>query len=491
MLFITELFLAFFISVYVIFWLLPQKLRSWFLLAASLLFYASWSVPFTFHLLAVLTVNYLGMELWRKSRSQFLFVSLQTANILNIAFFKYFYFFADAAGQILGTDWLQDPQLRLSHRAVGNEILLPLAISFYTFQVMAYGIDIKRGVYDTRHSFQEFLLFIAFFPQLIAGPIMRSGDLLPQVRKLNEGSEWSADSRMRMDGIWLIILGVFKKVVVADQLLRYSVTMIAGASVPGEMKLLPENYDSISVWTVIIGSIIMLYVDFSAYTDMARGFGKMLGFEIPINFRAPFLMHSISEFWRRWHLTFSLWIRDYIFIPLGGSRVSEYRVYLNYFLTFLIGGLWHGANWTFVVWGGLMGLYISFENFLNRRGFPEWPESIAGRVFRVSLGWVVLVFSGTLFFAPDIWWSLSAARRMILWEEPSHGLQSTGDYSVVLYSLAAAVFFHIIEEKPGLLRRVTARPLTEKVLMGLSASVLIFMLIEFAGGPADFFYFQF
>jgi D-alanyl-lipoteichoic acid acyltransferase DltB (MBOAT superfamily) len=354
---------------------------------------------------------------------------------------------------------------------------------------MAYGIDIKRGVYDTKHTIFEVLLFKVFFPQLIAGPIMRSNDLLPQIRRLNTDPSWSVDPRKLKDGLWLIILGVFKKVVIADQLLRFAAPMIMGARAAGSDKVMPWDYDSISVWAVVLGSMMMLYTDFSAYTDMARGFGKMLGFELPINFKAPFMMHSISEFWKRWHLTFSLWIRDYIFIPLGGSRVTESRIYVNYFITFLIGGLWHGANWTFVFWGGLMGFFISVELFLTKRGYPEWPASIAGRIFRPSIAWIVMIFSGTLFFAPDINWSWSAIARMVMWQNPSDTLKSIGDPAIAVYSLFAVAFFHLIEERPEFFRKIPGK--YETGLLVVSALILVFLLIGFAGGPADFFYFQF
>ena len=465
-----------------LFWLLPDRARMSLLILASLVFYASWSIPFLFHLLAVVAINYAIMELWRRYRQNWMFYLLQTANILNIACFKYFYFFADALGFVFGVSVWREPTLRLADRLDGSEIFLPLAISFYTFQIMSYGIDIFRGEYTRRHSFREVLLFKSFFPQLIAGPIMRSHELLPQVRALGEGNGPRPDGPRMRKGLWLVMIGVFKKVVVASVLLAYIAPIV-------NREADPTNFHPGMIWLAIVGCLFMLYADFSAYSDMARGFGALLGFEIPENFRAPFFMTSISDYWRRWHLTFSRWIRDYIYIPLGGSRVGEWRVYLNYLITFFIAGLWHGASYTFVVWGIVVGIMLSVESYIRRRGFEEWPKTWPLRFARLGLAWLFLIPSSLLFFAPNWDWALTALAHMF---NPlayfSGAYQTLPHTESFLGGSLGVLLFHFIEERPASFRWIRRY---ETWLLPLGGLVLIVFLTQFSGKAQDFFYFQF
>ncbi len=481
MLFVTESFLVFFIIVFLVYWAAPQKLRFSILLISSLIFYASWSLVFTLHFIVVIGINYYTMEIVRTYRKKWLFVLLQTANICNLAFFKYFYFFADIIGALTGLSMLRQPLLQLEHRTAGHEILLPLAISFYTFQIMAYGFDIYRGVYTTKHKFREVLLFKAFFPQLIAGPIMRSAELLPQISSLRNGELSSVSSADFKKGLWLILIGVVKKVLVANQLLGFLAPLLVFDPNAG-----PRDYSTMSAWMFVTGSMMMLYTDFSAYSDLARGLGLLLGFKIPVNFRAPFITYSISEFWRRWHLTFSLWIRDYIFIPLGGSRVSEYRIYLNIVITFFLGGLWHGASYTFVLWGLCMGLFISFESLMTRHGYPEWPAKLPARAGRIALTWIFFICVSALFFAPNLGWALDMLARMFYPSSgPSRELASPGVY---LATLCAVILFHWFEEKPAHFSWVRKY---ENYFLPAAALAVVAALTQFAGPQKDFFYFQF
>ncbi len=482
MLFVTDEFLLFFCVVYLLFWTLPDRFRIPLLIVSSLFFYATWSFLFTFHLLLVVTVNYLVMELWRIHRKTWIFVGLQILNVANIGVFKYYYFFADIIGRIIGDPALHESALREAHRLEGHEIFLPLAISFYTFQIMAYGIDIYRGVYTERHPFSQVLLFKSFFPQLIAGPIMRSNELLPQLRDVSQGNGPRPDLDKHKRGLWLILAGVFKKVLIANQMIAYAAPLFS----PGSD---PDAFHPGSVWLGTIACMMMLYADFSAYTDLARGFGLLLGFEIPINFKAPFFMTSIADFWRRWHLTFSRWIRDYIFIPLGGSRVSETRVYLNYLVTFTIGGLWHGAAYPFLIWGAGNGLFLAVEGALEKRGISMWPDNWILRIFRLSIAWLFLIVSSMYFFAPSGAFGLAATLQMF-------DFTAMADYELavlpgaeqVYYALLAVFVFHLFEEKPEYftwLRRY------EIWLLPLAALALILALTQFAGQNKDFFYFQF
>jgi len=483
MLFVTAKFLFFFVIVYLIFWSLPARFRLTFLLISSLIFYASWSLIFTLHFIVVIGINYYTIEFLKKNRKDWIFILLQIANLSNLGFFKYFYFFADIAGRLFGQDWLRQPDLQHLQRIEGNEILLPLAISFYTFQIMAYGIDVYKGVYTGSHSFREVLLFKAFFPQLIAGPIMRSSELLPQIADCKAGIYPVADARQMKKGLWLILIGVFKKILIAGQLLVFLAPMIAS---PGAT---PLDFTPQSVFLGVTGSMAMLYADFSAYTDLARGLGLLLGFKIPENFKAPFLSHSISEFWRRWHLTFSLWIRDYIFIPLGGSRRTEARVYLNVVITFFLGGLWHGASYTFVFWGFFMGVAIAIESYLDKRGFHEMPAFWPARIIRIIIVWIIFIFITTFFFAPDASWAVNAIRRMMSFHLiGDENLKNLGSLEIYFASIAGVMLFQWFELKPS---HFTWIRKYENWVLPVAAIGFVLVLTQFAGPQKDFFYFQF
>ncbi|MCM8820056.1 MAG: MBOAT family protein, partial [Candidatus Omnitrophica bacterium] len=291
-------------------------------------------------MILVVAINYYGMELWKIYKKKWILIFLLSIDILNIAIFKYFYLFWDFLGILFkNQNWLES-NLRESLSIYGLEIFLPLGISFYTFQIMSYSYDVYSGRYKGKHSFKEVLLFILFFPQLIAGPIMRSENLLPQIQNIE--SKNIPNFKTLQEGFWYILIGVFKKLLIADTL----------SNVVSPIFYQPvETLSSFEIWIYVFANLMMLYCDFSAYSDIAKGCGYFLGFEIPINFKAPFFMHSVSDFWRRWHLTFSMWIRDYIYIPLGGSKVPELRNYFNLIITFFLGGLWHGASYNFIIWG--------------------------------------------------------------------------------------------------------------------------------------------
>jgi len=482
MLFVTDTFLLFFIVVYLAYWLVPFRFRVNLLIVASIYFYATWSALFAVHFVVVILINYYVMEYWRKSRKNWIFFTLQAANVLNIAVFKYYYLFADIVGFVARIDFLRAPLLREADRAAGTEILLPLAISFYTFQIMSYGIDIYRGTYTEKHSLREVVLFKTFFPQLIAGPIMRSSDLLPQIRECDEGKKLPDRSEMR-HGLWYILFGIIKKMIIADSLLL----LLAPAIAAPASKIV--QFDPLHLWLLLLGAMFMLYADFSAYSDMARGFGYLLGFEIPINFAAPYFMKSISDFWRRWHLTFSYWIRDYIFIPLGGSRVREWRVYVNLIITFFIGGLWHGASYTFILWGTVTGVLLSIEAFLYKRGLEEWPASPLKRVVKLVITWIVFVPTAALFFGTGIDWSFAVIERMFtLTDIGADGLRHLAGAESISYSIVALLLFHLLEQYPSLLQRMRQH---ERWLLPLFAVVTIVAMTQFSTDKKDFFYFQF
>jgi Predicted membrane protein involved in D-alanine export len=265
------------------------------------------------------------------------------------------------------------------------DIILPIGISFYIFQSLGYVIDVYRGTIKAEKNFFMYSLFVSFFPQIMSGPIGRASQLLPQLRE-----EKFLDSKLVLSGLQLMLWGFFKKLVIANRLAVY-VDRIYG------------NVDFFNGPSLLLASIlysIEIYCDFSGYTDIAIGVARVLGIKLMKNFDLPYFSSSISEFWRRWHISLSSWFRDYLYIPLGGNRVPKWRNLLNLLITFLVSGLWHGASWTFVIWGGLHGLYLIVEKLLSGKRVPKPRSSIHNRIYRILniLKVYVLVTFAWIFF---------------------------------------------------------------------------------------------
>ena len=492
-LFVTIDFLVFFVIVYALFWVLPVRVRITFLAAASLVFYASWSPVFALHFVGVAFLNWFVMEVWRRRPRKWLFVALQLANVLNIAFFKYFYLLADSVGYLFDLPFLREGALREQHRSLGMVVALPLAISFYTFQVMSYGIDLYRGRYTRKHSFLDFFLYLAFFPQLIAGPIMRASELLGQISDYETGKHTLPNPVRMKKGLWLIWIGIVKKVFIAEELLRFAAPLTTATE--------PASFAPEYAWLWIVANLVMLYADFSAYSDFARGFGYMLGFDIPINFRAPFFMHSFTDLWRRWHLTFVAWLRDYVYIPLGGNRLGEARQYVNLVLTFTLGGLWHGATYSFLVWGLIMGALLSAEAFLRQRGFPDLPAGRVARVVRVGGVWLLYLSTGVFFFEPSP--DKAIVMFMHLFDVRALGVfdvfgvsgafgaaagQALPRVHVLVLAIAGSVVFQWFENSP---RKFIWFRRHDNILLAILYVVVVVGLVQAPRHTSDFFYFQF
>jgi len=377
-------FLVFFPLVWAIHWRLgSSRDRTRCLVVASLFFYGYWDWRFLGLLLLSIAVDFgCGLALDRsqspRRRRAVLCVSLGT-NLGLLALFKYFDFFSRSAAELL--------------RAVGFEadpitlrLILPLGISFYTFQTLAYTIDVYRGRFRACRDPWLFASYVSFFPQLVAGPIERAGRLLPQL-----ASQRRFDPRQQWDGVLLITQGFFKKLVVADNLGIVVDFVFSGGGSPE------------SPWLVLLGVwafALQIYGDFSGYSDIARGLARCLGIELVENFRAPYLAQNPQDFWRRWHISLSTWLRDYLYIPLGGSRRHPRRTVLNLGATMLLGGLWHGASWTFVVWGAYHGLIL----ILHRGWQTLWhPRTGNHRLVVVLKALVVFqaVCLGWLFFRAE------------------------------------------------------------------------------------------
>lgn len=357
-----------------VYWSLNHRWQNALLLGASYVFYGYVHQWFLILIATSTVVDYLcglGMERYVKKKKLFLVVSL-FANLGMLAFFKYFGFFVGSVGAILSALGLPTFESSL-------HVFLPVGISFYTFQTLSYTIDIYRGTLRARRNFLDFAVFVSFFPQLVAGPIERASLMLPQIETQRHFSASRAH-----DAIVLIIWGFFKKLVIADNV----------AVIVNKVFLLPDAGFAL-LWTGVLGFAIQIYADFSAYTDIARGTAKLFGVELMQNFHHPYVSQTPAEFWRRWHISLSTWIRDYIYIPLGGSRVNRVREAWNLTATFFLAGLWHGASWNFVLWGLFHALLLILYRAAGRT-VPRLLESQRLVVPRVlvffaltNVGWLI------------------------------------------------------------------------------------------------------
>ncbi|SCA62502.1 Probable alginate O-acetylase AlgI [Chlamydiales bacterium SCGC AG-110-P3] len=393
MIFTSSTFSFFLLIVFILYWSVPRRsVQNVMLLIASYLFYG-WVHPWFCGLIALSTViDYgcaLGMEQQPRCRKRWLWLSLST-NIGMLGGFKYFNFFADNVQLAFATIGIEAAPRVL-------DVVLPVGISFYTFQTLSYTIDVYRGQLHARRNFVDFALFVAFFPQLVAGPIERASHFLPQVER---DRYWN--TRRIFSAVPLILTGYLKKLVVADNV-----------SVIVDRIFLLEQPPLFLLAVGSFGFAIQIFADFSAYTDIARACARLLGFELMENFRAPYLAISPSDFWRRWHISFSSWIRDYVYIPLGGSKSeSAWKAAWILMVTMALSGLWHGAAWNFVVWGMFHGLLLTLYHAVGCGG--RWyPASTLGRLSAWLTMQLLIVFGWALFRAPTLGWIFNA-----VWSAP-------------------------------------------------------------------------
>ncbi|MDX1957757.1 MAG: MBOAT family O-acyltransferase [Leptospiraceae bacterium] len=450
------------------------------LLIASMIFYGSWNILFLFHFLLIIIINYFILEYYRKTRAYIVFFSLQSLNILNLVLFKYFYFLSDLIGKIFSLEFLKSPELLRSHKELGLEIILPLGISFYTFQIIAYGVDIYRNPDSEKYRLRDVILFISFFPQLIAGPILRSKELLPHISNYESYIQNNDEVINPQKGIWLILIGVIKKIFISDQIIpiinHYS-------SIP------VDDRGFVFIVLLCIGFVIMLYSDFSAYSDIARGLGYLLGFEIPINFKGPFFMNSFTDLWKRWHISFSTWIRDYIFIPLGGNRDGDIKLYRNILITFSLAGIWHGANLTFLFWGLSMGIFLCIESYFSDKINQLETNYRFMRVFRITIVWFLYLSSGIFFFAKNLSWAKNAIPQFFIFSlEQTKNIQYETMLHQVPILFLVTLFFQWLEldEKNFKIIRYG-----EKYIQPIAIILVSIFLILFNKKSQSFIYFQF
>ncbi len=411
MVFTSWNFVFFFVAVLVGLRLCPNRTsRQILLLLASIYFYASWRAPYVLLLATPSVIDYYCAILISRTpdpvkRRRVLWVSI-ASNLGLLAYFKYTNFFLSSFAALLGAH----------HREL--EITLPVGISFFTFKALSYTIDVYRGGIPVCRNWRQFAMFITYFPELVAGPIVRASVFLPQIQRSLRFS-WD---RTQL-GLQLILLGATKKLVIADRLAIFVDSIFAE----------PAGYAPFSVLSGVIAYSIQIYCDFSGYSDMAIGISKIIGYDLPENFNMPYLATSLSDFWRRWHITLSSWLRDYVYVPLGGNRKGPRRTYVNLMTTMLLGGLWHGANWTFVIWGLMHGAGLAVARAAGGRfRLPRVVAWLTTYAF-VCLTWV--------FFRSPSFTVAAVILRKIFW------LDRTGRlffYSPLLMLLPIVILGHIL-----------------------------------------------
>ncbi len=353
-----------------------KNLQLWFLFFSSVAFYAYWSKTYVFLLLFTVVLDfYVAKAIYytktQRNRKLLLGLSMGT-NLMILGFFKYYNFFAESLNglfQVSGKTTTLLPHL---------ELILPIGISFYTFQSMSYVIDVYRKTSDAHANLLEFAGYVTLFPHQISGPLVRHNQIVPQ---LEDSKTYFFNAANFWNGCYFFVIGLAKKMLIADRIAVVVDPMVANIS----------QLSTGEAWIAMLGYTMQLYFDFSGYSDMAVGLGSMMNIQFPQNFNSPYKSLSITEFWQRWHISLSSWLRDYLYISLGGNRAGKFKTYRNLLLTMAIGGLWHGANWTYVVWGTLHGSVLVVERFFKNRGwdllrfkFVKWAVTF----LLVNIAWV-------------------------------------------------------------------------------------------------------
>jgi alginate O-acetyltransferase complex protein AlgI len=508
MLFNSFHFLVFFPVVTTLYFLLPHRFRWGLLLAASCYFYMAFIPQFIFILFVTITVDYLagiGMEAAQGNRKRWILAASILANVGMLAFFKYFNFANENVAALANSIGWNYPVESL-------EIILPIGLSFHTFQSLSYTIEVYRGSQKAERHYGYLALYVLFYPQLVAGPIERPQNILHQLR-----GEHQFDYQRVADGLKWMAWGMFKKVVIADRMALF-VNPIYDS---------PQGYAGPALALATVAFAIQIYCDFSGYSDIAFGSAQVMGIRLIRNFQHPYFAKSISEFWRRWHISLSTWFRDYVYIPLGGNRAGARRMMINLFITFVISGLWHGANWTFVIWGALHGVYIVFSNWID----PYWTRlrdsvpakryipaldgiSLLSTFGLVCFAWIFFrawsvtdafyiisnLFNGWGGFVSQSLLSIQEGARAGLWGLV-HGifgalrsLTSLTRSEIILSVVALVVFFHIDikQHKGDYFEELSLKqPAFRYMCYSLLAVAIIALGTSYTGAPPAFIYFQF
>jgi alginate O-acetyltransferase complex protein AlgI len=469
-LFDSTAYVLFLIVAALVYWRLPFRQQNGFLLAASYFFYGWWDWRFLFLMAGSTLVDFvvarkIASTSDERVRRLLLFFSI----ILNFTFlgiFKYFNFFVDSMVHLTALLGLKQIPVSLWR------IILPPGISFYTFQEVAYIVDVYHRKVDAAESLVDYALFISLFPHLIAGPIQRPSHLLPQVQKPRV---W--DPAKAFDGLILILEGLFRKIVIAD-----NCALLANAVYAG-------HFGGPNTVTVLLGTYAFawqIYGDFSGYSSIARGSAQLLGFHFMVNFRQPYLAESLQDFWRRWHISLSTWLRDYLYIPLGGSRLGKVRTYTNLMMTMVLGGLWHGASWTFVIWGGIHGVGLALERLFTGKREAGSSSHFIGRWSRRIILFNLVCLAWIFFRVPSLRGAWEQIASLATWQwRPGYliAILFLAFYAVILF------FLDLQTEGSNQEHLFASSPYTWRVLTGVAFCVLITLLG--ANQENAFIYFRF
>lgn len=486
MLFNSYHFLYFFIVVTTFYFLLPHRFRWFMLLVASCYFYMTFVPIYILILFFTIVVDYFAGIYIEKSegrtRKWFLVASL-VANIGVLAIFKYFNFVNENLSLLMGNMGIKNPIPYLT-------ILLPIGLSFHTFQAMSYTIEVYRGNYKAERHFGIYALYVMFYPQLVAGPIERPQNILYQFYE-----KYEFDYQRIADGLKLMAWGLFKKIAIADRL-SYIVNVAYDE---------PHKYHGLNFVIATVFFAFQIFCDFSGYTDIALGAARVMGFKLLKNFNRPYHSKSISEFWSRWHISLSTWFRDYLYITLGGNRVSIPRWYFNLFFVFLVSGLWHGANWTYIVWGALNGFYLVFaiisQKFRDRvaeaSGITKFPKLYSWVQFLTTFA--LICISWVFFRARTIADAMHILKSMFTdtWADivnlvHTHHMEPLAPATKMIPAVAVIVILelvHLFQKRRSMLQFVNGQP--KYVRWGIYYVFVLLLLTFGTASHSQFIYFQF
>jgi len=493
MLFNSFDFLVFFPIVVLVYYIIPKKIRYIWLLAASCYFYMCWNAKYIVLLLtSIVTTWGFGWLVHYVKKSWGKKLSLAGCVVLNLGilfYFKYFDFFWETLNRILAK-----VNLQLADRDV--DILLPVGISFYVFQALGYIIDVYRERIQPEKNILRYALFVSFFPQLVAGPIERSENLLRQVRNV-ENSKWNYENVTQ--GLTLMVWGLFVKMVIADRVAILVNTVFGGI----------YQFGTVALVAGAVGFALQIYCDFMGYSTIAVGAARVMGFQLMENFDTPYFAGSVGEFWKRWHISLSSWFRDYVYIPLGGNRCSRLRKYLNVMITMGVSGLWHGANWTFVAWGLIHGVYQVVSDMtvgLRKKIYAVCKvktESFSYKLGQVVVTFVLVDFGWIFFRAGSIGEAVTYCRRIFTkwdpWSLFNGELYTLGlDRMECNILIVSAVLLFLVDLLKYLKKQSIEVFLKEQciwfrwgVIFALIITVLVFGIYGIKFESSQFIYFQF
>ena len=493
MLFNSIDFLFFFPLVVMIYFVIPRKLRYLWLLVASYYFYMCWNPKYALLMATSTVITYVsGYLLDRINQSdradktklrKLCVAGSFVSNLLILGVFKYANFLIENISGMLGALGFQTIEYRL-------DLLLPVGISFYTFQALSYTMDVYYGKIKAEKSLLRYALYVSFFPQLVAGPIERSDNLLPQIQNVEKINVWNF-TRIR-NGVLLMMWGLFQKLVIADR-----VAILVNQ--------VYDNYTQYGMVELVVATVLFafqIYCDFGGYSTIAKGAAEVMGFELMLNFKQPYLAVNIKEFWRRWHISLTSWFTDYLYIPLGGNRKGEFRKYVNIFIVFSVSGLWHGASWNFIAWGVIHAIYQIVGNLrqsITRKvtGKKEMQISFSKRIRKTIVNFVLVDFAWLFFCAGSFRVAVGIIRQMFTVVSATSLLNlglDTANWVILLVALLILLFVDILHEKKlSVIAWVEKQELWLRwmLYLGLIWCTIMFGIYGIAYDTSQFIYFQF